>query len=107
MKQKLLRLTRLRALVLTAVMCVLGAGQAWAAEESLNVTLSNGSYSTDHIVWSELNGKITIQQLKGSSSTAVNSSYISAPRAYKGHIFSFTASTIWLRTCMEPVPSKS
>ena len=57
-----------------------------------SVTLSNGTYSTDHITWTCANNDITIQQLKGSSSTAVNSSYISAPRVYKGHVLSFVGS---------------
>ena len=66
------------------------AGVAWAGEKTESVALSAGSYDTDHITWSTITG-ITVQQLKGSSSTAVNSNYISAPRLYKGHILSFTA----------------
>lgn len=62
---------------------------AWADDPKEQITLSNGSFSTDHITWSGTS--CTIQQIKGSSSTAVNSSYISAPRVYKGHILSFEA----------------
>ena len=53
------------------------------------VTLSGGTFSTDHITWTCADGNITIQQLKGSSNTAVNSSYVSAPRVYKQNILSF------------------
>ena len=60
------------------------------ADTTNNVTLANGTYSKDHIEWN-LDDAIIIRQLKGSSSTAVNSSYISAPRVYKGHILSFEA----------------
>ena len=70
---------------------MLGAGNVWAADVTEDVTLSNGTFSTDHITWTL--GGITIQQTKGSSSTAVSSSYVSAPRVYKGHILSFTAAS--------------
>ena len=60
------------------------------ADTTANVTLSSGTFATDHITWS-LNSAVTIQQLKGTSGTAVNSSYISAPRVYKGHVLSFVA----------------
>lgn len=43
------------------------------------------------ITWKAGNDKLTITQLKGTSSTNVNSSYISGPRVYKGHILSFQA----------------
>lgn len=66
-----------------------GVSNSWADTET--ITLSNGSFSTDHITWSGTS--VTVQQLKGSSSTAVNSSYVSAPRVYKGHILSFEAKT--------------
>ena len=69
----------------------ISAVQVWATEET--VTLSSGTFSTDHITWSAASGNITISQLKGTSTTAVNSSYISAPRVYKGHVLSFEAAT--------------
>ena len=52
MIQKFLKLTRLRALALTAVMCVLGAGQAWADDVvcyTLDGTITGGSngYATE------------------------------------------------------------
>ena len=72
---------------LVALMGLFSAVAAWGETE--NITLSDGSFSTDHISWSGTS--VTIQQLKGTSSTAVNSSYISAPRVYKGHILSFEA----------------
>ena len=62
---------------------------AWAADAT--VTLSSGVFSTDHITWTAADGNITITQLKGNSSTNVNSSYVSAPRVYKGHVLSFVA----------------
>lgn len=42
-----------------------------------------------YITWTAANGNITITQTQGSSAIAVNESYISAPRVYKGHILSF------------------
>ena len=68
-------------------------GTMWGQETTTaDVTLSSGTYSTDHIVWSFADGNISIQQLKGTGSTAVNSSYIAAPRVYKGHYLSFVCS---------------
>ena len=74
---------------LTLLLCalVVGGVNVWAETET--ITLSNGSYSTDHITWSGTS--VTIQQTKGTSGTPVNSNYISAPRVYKGHILSFEA----------------
>lgn len=78
---------------LLLMLCMtLGAGHAWADDTTATVDLSSGEYSTDHITWT-IGSAVTITQLKGSSTTNVNSSYISAPRVYKGHILSFTAST--------------
>ena len=64
---------------------------AWAAETTKTVDLSAGTYSDGSITWT-IDGKITIQQTKGGSQTAVNKDYISAPRIYKGQILSFVAS---------------
>ncbi len=84
MKQKLLKL-----------MCLLCVGMismsAWA-DVTANVDLSKGSYDTDHITWT-LNDVVTITQTQGSSATAVNSSYISSPRFYAGHVVNFEATT--------------
>ena len=55
-----------------------------------SVTLSGGEFGDGQITWS-LDGVISITQSKGTSGTNVNSSYISAPRVYKGHILSFEA----------------
>jgi len=79
------------ALMLLTMMArpVTAWGQTTATE---SVTLSNGSFSTDHITWTCADGNITIQQIKGSGSSAVNSNYISAPRVYKGHVLSFVGS---------------
>ncbi|MCR5851297.1 MAG: hypothetical protein K6G92_11430, partial [Bacteroidaceae bacterium] len=85
MKQKLFK----TMLLLCAL--VAGSTSVWG-DTTKNVTLSGGTFSTDHIEWT-LDDIITIQQTKGTSSTAVNSSYISAPRVYKGHVLSFVAET--------------
>ena len=77
----------LSLLMLTAF----GVGSVWADDPSESIDLSKGSFSTDHITWSGTS--CTVQQIKGSSSTNVNSSYVSAPRVYKGHILSFEAKT--------------
>ena len=61
------------------------------ADTTETLDLSTGSYSDPVITWN-LGTAITVQQMKGTSSTAVNESYVSAPRVYKGHILSFTAS---------------
>ena len=50
---------------------------------SWTVTLSGGTYDTDHITWTD--GKATITQEKWGGTTAVSSSYISAPRVYRYH----------------------
>ena len=66
------------------------------ADVTASLTLSDGSHSDGVITWVLKDGSdnaITVQQLKGSSGTAVNSSYISAPRLYKGHVLSFTGAT--------------
>ena len=63
------------------------------------ITLSSGSFSTDHIDWSGTS--CTITQTQGSSSTAVSSNYVSAPRVYKGHILSFVANTNYTITKIE------
>ena len=74
---------------LTLLLCALVAGSISGWGETESITLSSGSFSTDHITWSGTS--VTIQQTKGTSTTAVNSSYVSAPRVYKGHILSFEA----------------
>lgn len=65
-----------------------------------SITLSSGSYSgsgtTGKIVWSGNNCSIT--QTKGSSSTNVSSSYVSAPRWYQSHVISFASSTATIKT---------
>ena len=76
------------ACLLTAIFSI---GPVWGDPTEATVTLSSGTFSTDHITWSAASGNITIQQIKGTSTTAVNSSYVSAPRVYKGHVLSFVA----------------
>ena len=57
--------------------------------ETESITLSSGTHDGSKITWTAANGNITISQLKAASSTAVNASYIAAPRMYKGHILKF------------------
>ena len=68
-------------------MLALGVTNAWAEE----VSLSGGTFANSKITWTAASGNITITQSKGSSGTAVSSSYVAAPRVYKGHILSFEA----------------
>lgn len=79
---------------------ILFAGSMMASPEQHfkeTVALANGSFSAEaggvpaYITWKAGNDKLTITQLKGKSKSAVNSTYISAPRIYKGHIISFEA----------------
>ncbi len=74
-------------LLLVMFLTLTVSANAWGE----SVTLSNGEFADSKITWTAANGNITITQSKGSSSTAVNSSYVSAPRVYKGHILSFEA----------------
>lgn len=59
------------------------------AQTTESVVLASGVHDGSKITWTIANGNITISQLQAASSTAVNASYISAPRMYKGHIFKF------------------
>ena len=68
-----------------------GGGQGGGTSASTYVNLSGGTFADSKITWTFADGNITISQLKGTSSTAVNGNYISAPRVYKGHILSFEA----------------
>ena len=68
---------------------VVGNVSVWA-DTTETLDLSTGSYSDPVITWN-LGTAITVQQMKGTSGTAVNESYISSPRVYKGHVLSFTA----------------
>lgn len=65
---------------------LIGGGSLWAEEET--IALSNGSFDTDHITWNGTSCSITQSKISGS---AVNSSYVSAPRMYKGHLLTFAA----------------
>ena len=61
-------------------------------QTTADVTLSSGSFNNNVITWTCADGNITIQQLKGGTSTTnPNSSYIASPRVYKQHILSFVA----------------
>ena len=61
------------------------------AQTTESVSLKDGSHDGTNITWTIAQGNITISQLKAVSSTAVNSSYVAAPRMYKGHILQFAA----------------
>ena len=52
------------------------------------ITLADGSYSSGTITWRSEH--LSIKQEQGSSTTKVNSSYVSAPRWYASHIITFT-----------------
>ena len=71
------------------------------AAETTSVTFADGKFDTDHISWTAANGNITITQLKGSSATDVNSSYVSAPRVYKGQILSFVCAGDYTITAID------
>ncbi len=58
-------------------------------EGTSNVTLVNGTHSDASITWATAD-YATIKQEKNTSSSDVNSSYISAPRWYVGHKITFT-----------------
>lgn len=66
---------------------ILGGSHAWAEEET--IVLANGTFVSQQIVWEGTSCSIT--QAKGSSSSPVNSGYISAPRWYANHVISFAA----------------
>ena len=55
--------------------------------DTISFDLSQGVFNTDHITWTS--NHVTITQMKGSGSDNVNSSFITSPRLYKGHILSF------------------
>lgn len=74
-------------LCLLTLFGILGGSHAWAAEET--IVLANGTFVSEQIVWEGTSCSIT--QAKGSSSSKVNSGYISAPRWYAKHVISFAA----------------
>ncbi len=61
--------------------------------DTYSVNLSAGSYSNGSITWKSSDGHTTITQTKANGGADVNSSYISEPRIYKGHVLSFVADT--------------
>ena len=67
-----------------------GKGIIKAEATDGTITLADGSYdkSSSSITWKS--EPLSILQKKGSSSTAVNSSYVSAPRWYASHVITFT-----------------
>ena len=73
-------------------MIVGGVISSWS-DESKSIELSKGSFSNNQISWTTTDGNITVTQHQGSTSSSVNSSYVSTPRVYKGHILSFEAAS--------------
>ena len=61
--------------------------------DTYSVNLSGGTYSGGSITWKSSDSHTTITQSQGNGENVVNSSYVSAPRIYKGHILSFVADT--------------
>ena len=76
-------------LCLLTLFGILGGNHAWAAEET--IVFANGTFASEQIVWEGTSCSIT--QTQGSSSSKVNSSYVSAPRWYASHVISFAAKT--------------
>lgn len=76
-------------LCLLTLFGILGGSHAWAAEET--IVFANGTFASEQIVWEGTSCSIT--QTQGSSSSKVNSSYVSAPRWYASHVISFAAKT--------------
>jgi len=72
------------------VVNVEGGGSTVTGKEE-TVLLSGGTFQNDTITWYCGNGAIKLTQSKGNGATAVNASFIAAPRVYKGHILSFEA----------------
>ena len=81
------------------IAAVLFAGSMFAAD--VTVDLAKGSHDGSSITWSAVDGNITVQQLKGTATTAVNANYIAAPRVYKGHILAFTCKENYTITGIE------
>ena len=80
-------------LLLAVVLGGVGSASATEAEVSLADGVYTGAVgSTPAFITWTIGDAITITQTSGTSGTAVNSSYISGPRVYKGHILSFVAS---------------
>ena len=79
----------IRLVAVLTILFTVGVGSMWGAV--VTVSLSDGEHDGTNITWTAADGNITITQSKGTSTTAVSSSYISAPRVYKGHILSFEA----------------
>lgn len=76
-------------LCLLTLFGILGGSHAWAAEETIDLT--KGTFVSQQIVWEGTSCSIT--QTQGSSTSKVNSSYVSAPRWYASHVISFAAKT--------------
>ena len=84
MKQHLL--LNLRALLVLCMIFVIGGGSlAFAGEEK--ISLGNGTYSDQQIVWEGTS--CTITQSRGEAQTPPGSSYIRTPRWYKNNVISF------------------
>lgn len=76
-------------LCLLTLFGILGGSHAWAAEET--IVLTNGTFVSQQIVWEGTSCSITQAKGSSSSSSNVNSDYISEPRWYAKHVISFAA----------------
>ena len=79
---------KLSFFLMAMLMSVMSFAQT-AKTDTVTMNLAAGVHDGSQITWTELNGSITIKQMQGTSTNAVNASYIGAPRLYKGHILSF------------------
>ena len=61
------------------------------AATTSSVNLASGKFSNGIINWYTIDNSVLVSQNKGLGTTAVNNSYISAPRIYKGHYLKFVA----------------
>lgn len=85
MRKQLLNLKFL--LMLCMFFCIGGRSVAFAGEEK--ISLGNGTYSDQQIVWEGTS--CTITQSKGNSTTPPNPNYKSEPRWYANNVISFSA----------------
>ena len=85
----------IRLIALLTMLCTIGVGQMWGAEETIkwNSYTSSGTGSTLTITW-DGNNSCTITQSKGdNTSNNVSTSYATSPRWYQYHHVTFTPKT--------------
>ena len=85
----------IRFIALLTMLCTVGVGQMWGAEETIkwDSYTSSGSGSTLTITW-DGNNSCTITQSKGdNTNNNVSTSYATSPRWYQYHHVTFTPKT--------------